>query len=83
MRIFSFGNLNLFKKMSTNSGQKPTTVSQASQTQLDFMNTEICILVDDQDLIRGQATKKECHLWKNVDHGGQKPEIELANHIFR
>ena len=39
---------------------------QYDQTQLNLMN-EMCILVDENDVPIGSASKKDCHLLQNID----------------
>ncbi|KAL9650505.1 hypothetical protein ABK040_004724 [Willaertia magna] len=54
-------------------------------TQLQLMDIEDCILVTEQDVIKGRASKKESHIWTNIDSvkGDDKsPYLHRAFSVF-
>ena len=44
-------------------------VAGLDQTQVDLLDKDQCILIDNDDVAVGVASKKECHLLKNIESG--------------
>ena len=44
-------------------------VAGLDQTQVDLLDKDQCILIDNDDVVVGVASKKECHLLKNIESG--------------
>ena len=44
-------------------------VAGLDKTQVDLLDKDQCILIDNDDVAVGVASKKECHLLKNIESG--------------